>query len=56
MLRRSLSASLREWKNRERRTVLLVDGARQIGKTYLICQFAGEAYKQHIHIDKYHFI
>lgn len=51
MLKRSLSVSLREWKDRDRRTVLLVDGARQIGKTYLIRQFADEAYKQHIHID-----
>lgn len=51
MLKRSVYASLWEWKERERRTVLLVDGARQIGKTYLIRQFVDEAYKQYVHID-----
>lgn len=39
MIKRDIYNTLLEWKNEERRKPLLLRGARQIGKTYLIEQF-----------------
>lgn len=43
-LRRTVWERLVEWKANPRRRALLVDGARQVGKTYLIRRFAAEYY------------
>ena len=40
MMARAVDASLREWKAASQRGVVLVRGARQVGKTFSIRQFA----------------
>ncbi|MCL2185664.1 MAG: AAA family ATPase [Treponema sp.] len=44
MLQRKVTNLLIEWKNKPKKTSLLVKGARQIGKTFSIRQFAEEQY------------
>ncbi len=39
-MKRTLSTALIDWKNRENRAPLILRGARQVGKTYLIEDFA----------------
>lgn len=51
MLRRLAYDSLKRWKDDSKKKVLLVDGARQIGKTYLIESFAQVEYSDYIKID-----
>lgn len=43
-MRRTAIEDLREWKSRANRKPLIVRGARQVGKTWLIKEFAREAY------------
>ena len=40
MLRRKFYNRLLEWKKKEKKMPLLVKGARQVGKTFIIRQFA----------------
>ncbi len=51
MLKRLAYDSLKLWKGNAKRKVLLVDGARQIGKTYLIESFAQAEYADYVKID-----
>ena len=51
MLKRMAYDSLKLWKGNAKRKVLLVDGARQIGKTYLIESFARAEYADYVKID-----
>ena len=44
MLRRKIEAELLAWKNRGEHTCLVVKGARQVGKTFIIEKFAREHY------------
>ena len=44
MLRRKISEELLAWKNRKDKQCLVVKGARQVGKTFTISQFARENY------------
>ena len=39
MLRRKIETQLEAWRSAPKRTALLVTGARQIGKTYIIRHF-----------------
>ena len=50
MLERLAYDSLKCWKSSARRKVLLVDGARQTGKTYLIESFAQAEYDEYVRI------
>lgn len=50
-LRRKIDAFLDDWKNRHDRKPLIVKGARQIGKTFSINQFAQKNYKSIIEIN-----
>ena len=43
MLQRKIDKTLLEWKNQSKKKCLVVDGARQVGKTFAIRQF-GESY------------
>ena len=43
MLQRKIDKTLLEWKNQSKKKCLVVDGARQVGKTFAIQQF-GESY------------
>ncbi|MDR2107908.1 MAG: AAA family ATPase [Coriobacteriales bacterium] len=51
MLRRKITDQLLRWKARDDRKSLVVKGARQVGKTYSISQFAKENYASYIYID-----
>ena len=48
MLKRDIYRTLLEWKNEERRQPLLLRGARQIGKTYLIEQFGRNEFENFV--------
>ncbi len=53
MLKRKFYNSLCDWKATKSRECLLVQGARQIGKTYIIEEFAKAEYDSYIYIDFY---
>lgn len=49
MKRDSYIAKLEAWKVSPRRKPLILEGARQVGKTWLMLEFARTHYKNHIH-------
>lgn len=51
MLERKITDKLIEWKNKEKKQVLLITGARQVGKTYIIQKFAEKYYENRIYIN-----
>ena len=52
MLRRKIYQQLCDWKqNSNGRTALLIDGARRVGKSYIVERFAMQEYKSYIMID-----
>ncbi len=51
MLRRKFYDKLLEWKRSKKKECLLVKGARQIGKTYIIDYFGKENYSSYIYIN-----
>lgn len=51
MLKRKIIDELLVWKNTKKQECLLVKGARQVGKTYIIKQFGQEYYKNFIYIN-----
>lgn len=51
MLKRRIDSVLRAWKGNHGNECLLVNGARQIGKTFSIRQFGRECYKEFIEIN-----
>ncbi|MBQ8913997.1 MAG: ATP-binding protein [Lachnospiraceae bacterium] len=51
MLKRSIELKLKEWKENKSKKCLLVRGARQVGKTYLIEYFGKKEYKSCITIN-----
>ena len=51
LLQRKIDKILRDWKQTENKMPLIVKGARQIGKTASIMQFATENYKNVIAIN-----
>ena len=42
---------LYEWKSRENRKPLVIEGSRQTGKTWLMKEFGKEAYEQTVYIN-----
>lgn len=50
-LKRTIYQSLLEWKKDDSGKVLEVNGARQVGKTYILDKFARENYKNYIYIN-----
>lgn len=51
-MKRKIYNKLIEWKNNSNgKTALLIDGARRVGKSYIVEQFAKENYKSYIVID-----
>jgi predicted AAA+ superfamily ATPase len=50
-MNRSAYQQLIEWKNRENRKPLIVQGARQVGKTYLINEFGRKEYANYIYLN-----
>jgi predicted AAA+ superfamily ATPase len=51
MLKRKISDALLTWKLREKKNALIVTGARQVGKTFIIDRFAREQYPNVVYID-----
>ncbi len=51
MLKRKFYSTLMEWKNNKAQECLLVKGARQIGKTYIIDYFGKKNYSSYIYIN-----
>lgn len=48
---REITAKLIEWKNNTNKKPLIISGARQVGKTYSILEFAKQAYTSYIYIN-----
>jgi len=51
MLRRKILQTLLNWKANKKNECLLIKGARQIGKTFIIDKFGREFYKKYIYIN-----
>lgn len=51
MLERKVMQQLIDWKNKENKMCLVVKGARQVGKTYIIEKFIEENYKNSVRIN-----
>ena len=51
MLKRRVYEKLLSWKADAPDEALLVDGARQVGKTYLIEQFARQEFADYVKVD-----
>ena len=50
-MERKFYNTLLEWKNNDIETPLMVVGARQIGKTYIINEFCKKEFKDYIYIN-----
>ncbi len=50
-MRRKITDKLVEWKNRPKHKTLMVFGARQVGKTYIITEFAKEHYDHYVYVN-----
>ena len=50
-LRRKFDAFLKDWKARENRLPLMINGARQVGKTETVRHFAETGYESYIEIN-----
>lgn len=53
MLKRKIYDALLEWKKKKDRECLLVQGARQIGKTFIIEEFGKKNYASYIYLNFY---
>jgi len=51
MLKRKAYQSLLEWKNTHRNKCLMIKGARQVGKTYLVREFGKSEYRSFIEMN-----
>ena len=50
-MKRDIILKLHQWNNREVRKPLIIKGARQVGKTYILKQFGQKAYKRYHYIN-----
>lgn len=53
MLKRKIYDTLLNWKHSKSKECLLVKGARQIGKTFIIEKFGMEQYSAYVYINFY---
>ena len=51
MLESKITKVLEEWKNEDKKPCLLIRGARQVGKTFIIDDFAKKNYENYIYIN-----
>ena len=51
MLKRKIYQLLIDWKNKKEKMCLVVKGARQVGKTFIINKFAEENYENYIYMN-----
>jgi len=50
-MKRKVSDSLIEWKNSPKRKPLIINGARQVGKTYIVEEFGKENYQSVLYLN-----
>ena len=50
-MKRKIEQKLIDWKNSKNRMPLIVNGARQIGKTYSVLEFGMKNYQNVVHIN-----
>jgi predicted AAA+ superfamily ATPase len=50
-MKRKISEALVEWKNSEERKPLIMNGARQVGKTYILEQFGKEHFENVVYLN-----
>ncbi|HFA50399.1 MAG TPA: ATP-binding protein [Bacteroidetes bacterium] len=50
-MKRHLYTSLLSWKNNSKRKPLLLQGARQVGKTYLVNEFGRKEYSDYVYLN-----
>ena len=50
-MKRSAYKELINWKNNAKRKPLVMQGARQVGKTYLVNEFGKQEYKRHYYLN-----
>ena len=50
-MKRSALRQLEEWKNRKNRKPLIIKGARQVGKTWLMLEFARTAFTKFVYVN-----
>ena len=53
-LKRDIYSKLVQWKNSDSGKVLVLSGARQVGKTFILNKFAKDNYKKYIYINMVH--
>ena len=51
MLRRKITEKLLSWKKEDKKPCLLIKGARQVGKTFIVDAFAKANYKNYLYIN-----
>ena len=51
-MKRNILSKLIEWKNKKNRKPLIVNGARQVGKTYILREFGSHSVS-YTHLDVY---
>ena len=51
MLKRKIMVTLTEWKNKKNKGCLLIKGARQVGKTFIVREFAKQNYDNFIELN-----
>ena len=53
-MKREIYEKLLEWKSRRDHKPLVLDGARQVGKTYILKEFGSKEYKNfsYVNLDK----
>ncbi len=51
MLKRKIYNSLIEWKEHKKKECLMIKGARQVGKTFIVRQFGNNEYKSFVEIN-----
>ena len=50
-MQRKITRQLIKWKDNPRRMPLIVNGARQVGKTYILKEFGAQFFKQVVHVN-----
>ena len=50
-MKRKIYQDLIKWKEKNGRTALLIEGARRVGKSYIVHEFAQKEYRSFIMID-----
>jgi predicted AAA+ superfamily ATPase len=50
-MKRDIYQQLIEWKQSELRKPLILRGARQVGKTYILLEFAKKEYENYIYLN-----